>query len=125
MFDSLGASEPRELLTLYTDSFIVRGTVQTRERRVTDILNHAEHDSSSSRGEPRRVRLAAIAVQSEYAQVNLGAVLFAVANDYVGPPPELRMPKVPEEAMISSRRSGSPAGSTCCPSATCARRSAS
>ena len=35
-------------LTLYTDAYIVRGTVETRERRVSDILNHAERRRSSS-----------------------------------------------------------------------------
>ena len=88
-------------LTLYTDAFIVRGTVETRERRVSDILNHAEHDFLVLREAGLdEYGSRSVAVQAEYAQVNLASVLFAVANDYVGPAPELRMPKVPEEAMI-------------------------
>ncbi len=88
-------------LTLYTDSVIARGTVETRERRVTDILNHTEHEFLVLReASLDEYGSRSIAVTAEYAQVNLGAVLFAVANDYVGPAPELRMPKVPEEAMI-------------------------
>lgn len=89
-------------LTLYTDAYIVRGTVETRERRISDILNGAEHeflvlhdvtfDEYGSRE---------MAVHSEFAQVNLSAVLFAVANDVVGAAPELRMPKVPEQALIT------------------------
>ena len=31
-------------ITLVTDAFVVRGTIQTRHRRITDILNAAEHD---------------------------------------------------------------------------------
>jgi hypothetical protein len=98
--DIVGAPQQVEL-TLYTDAYAVRGTITTRQRRISDILNHAEHeflvlreaslDEYSSRS---------VAVQAEYAQVNLASVLFAVANDYVGPAPELRMPKVPEEALI-------------------------
>jgi hypothetical protein len=88
-------------LTLYTDAFIIRGTVETRERRVSDILNHTEHDFLVLReASLDEYGSRSIAAQSEYAQVNLTSVLFAVANDYVGPAPELRMPKVPEEAMI-------------------------
>jgi hypothetical protein len=89
-------------LTLYTDAFIVRGTIETRERRISDILNHAEndflvmHDVTLDEYGSR-----AIAERAEYAQVNLATVLFAVANDIVEPAPELRMPKVPELAMIS------------------------
>lgn len=89
-------------LTLYTDSYIVRGTAETRERRISDILNHAQHeflvlhsvtfDEYGSRE---------LAVHSDFAQVNLSTVLFAVANDVVGAAPELRMPKVPEQAMIT------------------------
>ena len=88
-------------LTLYTDSYIARGTVETRERRVSDILNHAEHEFLVLReASLDEYGSRSIALTSEYAQVNLASVLFAVANDYVGPAPELRMPKVPEEAMI-------------------------
>ena len=89
-------------LTLYTDSYIVRGTAETRERRISDILNHAEHDflvlHSVTFDEYGSRELA---VHSDFAQVNLSTVLFAVANDVVGVAPELRMPKVPEQAMIT------------------------
>ncbi len=88
-------------LTLYTDSYIIKGIVETRERRVTDILNHAEHDflvlQQTTLDE---YGSRAMSVQAEYSQVNLASVLFAVAHDFVGPAPELRMPKVPEEAML-------------------------
>jgi hypothetical protein len=89
-------------LTLYTDSFIVRGTAETRERRVSDILNHAPHefivlrtvtfDEYGSRE---------LAVTSPFAQVNLGTVLFAVADDVVVSIPELHTPKVSEQALIT------------------------
>jgi len=101
MFAGIGLEQPVSV-TLYTDAYVVRGTVMTRQRRVTDILNSAEHqflvlsdvtlDEFGSRGQ---------AVRTEYAQVNLGAVLFAVATAPVEPLPELRTPKIPETALVS------------------------
>jgi hypothetical protein len=90
------------LITLYTDSHIVRGTVLTRQRRMSDILNHPDQpfivlsdvlmDEWGSREQP---------VRSGYAQVNLASVLFAVADTPVEPTPELRLAKVREQAFIS------------------------
>lgn len=101
MFAGMGLEQPARL-TLYTDAYVMRGTIHTRQRRVTDILNSAENeflvlsdvtmDEFGSRGE---------VVKAEYAQVNLGAVLFAVGEEPVEPLPELRTPKVPETALIS------------------------
>jgi hypothetical protein len=101
MFDPLGVGQPARL-TLYTDAYIVKGTVLTRLRRVTDILNEAEHEFlvlSDAVFEEFGSR--APAIQAEYAQVNLGAVLFAVADTPVEPMPELRTPKVPEQALVT------------------------
>lgn len=102
MFDALGGTVQQVRLTLYTDSFVVRGTLSTRQRRVTDMLNMAEErflvlsdittDEFGSRGESLR---------AEFAQINLASVLFAVVNEPVAPAPELRTPKIPEEALIS------------------------
>ena len=102
MFDDIGGPPPTVALTLYTDAFIIRGTLLTRQRRVTDILNNAEDrflvlgdvtsDEFGSRGET---------IRAEYAQINLASVLFAVADTRVDTPPELRTPKVPEQAMVS------------------------
>jgi hypothetical protein len=101
MFDD-GGETPEVSLTLYTDAFIIRGTLVTRQRRVTDILNNAEDgflvlgdvnsDEFGTRGE---------SIRAEFAQINLAAVLFAVADTKVDTPPELRTPKVSEAAMIS------------------------
>jgi hypothetical protein len=104
MFESmlLGGEPNLVNLTLYTDALVIRGTVRTRQARITDILNAGDEDflvltdtvvdefgarSSASR--------------SEYAQVNLASVLFAVADTPVDPRPDLRTPKVPETALIS------------------------
>jgi hypothetical protein len=97
----MGLEQP-VAVTLYTDAYVVHGTVMTRQRRLTDMLNSAEHaflvladvtmDEFGSRGQ---------AVRSAYAQVNLGAVLFAVSNEPMEPLPELRTPKSPETALIS------------------------
>lgn len=101
MFQGLAPESPAEV-TLYTDAYVIRGHVQTRFRRLTDILNQAEHgflvlsgvtlDEFGSHGG---------AIQSEFAQVNLGAVLFGVSDEPVEPVPELRTPKVSEQALIT------------------------
>jgi len=89
-------------LVLYTDAFVIRGTIRTRQPRITDILNAADEpfivisdattDEYGSSG---------VITKTEYAQVNLGAVLFAVADAHSEPRPDLRTPKVPEVALIS------------------------
>jgi hypothetical protein len=102
MFDPLGTAPQPVRLTLYTDSFVIRGSMMTRQRRVTDMLNMADErflvladvatDEFGTRGE---------SIRAEFAQVNLASVLFAVVNEPVEPAPELRTPKMPEEALIS------------------------
>jgi hypothetical protein len=104
MYDPMliGGEAFRVNLVLYTDAFVIRGAVRTRQARLTDILNQAEEsfiviadattDEYGSKG---------IVARTEYAQVNLGTVLFAVADAPSEPRPDLRTPKVPELAMIS------------------------
>ena len=102
MFEGVGGTPQAVPLLLYTDSFVIRGTLSTRQRRVTDMLNFAEEqflvlsdvttDEFGSRGDQLR---------AEFAQVNLASVLFAVVNEEVPPAPELRTPKIAEEALIS------------------------
>ncbi|MHB8398628.1 MAG: hypothetical protein ACYDCI_06810 [Candidatus Limnocylindrales bacterium] len=89
-------------VTLYTDSHVVHGSVLTRQRRLLDILNRTEErfivlsdvtmDEWGTRG---------ATMTSPFAQVNLAAVLFAVADTPVEPTPELRTVKVAELAFIS------------------------
>lgn len=104
MYDSmLLGGEPKVVpLTLFTDALIIRGTIRTQQHRISDILNSADEDflviadavveEYGTRGSP---------VRSEFAQVNLGAVLFAVADTPVEARPDLRTPKIPEQALIS------------------------
>jgi hypothetical protein len=102
MFAGIGGDEQSVRLTLYTDAYVVRGTIRTRQRRLSDILNVAEHDflviadatfdEFGSRSQ---------SVQAEYAQVNLATVLFGVADGPVEPLPELRTPKITEQALVS------------------------
>jgi hypothetical protein len=103
MYDQLIGAEPLQVnLVLYTDAFVIRGTIRTRQPRITDILNQADEpfivisdattDEYGSHG---------VVSKTEYAQVNLGAVLFAVADAPSVPRPDLRTPKVPEMALIS------------------------
>jgi hypothetical protein len=102
MFDGVAGVPQPVALTLYTDAFVIRGSLSTRQRRVTDMLNLAEDrflvlsDVSSEEFGGRGDLL-----RAEFAQVNLTSVLFAVVNDPVAPAPELRTPKIPEEALIS------------------------
>lgn len=102
MLGGWAGEEQRVALTLYTDAYVVRGTLGTRQRRLTDVLNLAEDDflvladvafeEFGRRGQ---------GYQARFAQVNLGAVLFAVADTTVTPVPELRSPKVAETALVS------------------------
>ena len=104
MFESmLLGGEPNQIsLTLYTDAFVIKGMIRTRQARITDMLNQADEDflvlsdavvdEYGARGMP---------VRSEFAQVNLAAVLFAVADAPIEARPDLRTPKVPEQALIS------------------------
>lgn len=104
MFESmLMAGEPNLVtLTLYTDALVIRGSVRTRQARITDILNAADDDFlvlADVMVDEHGARTAA--TRSEYAQVNLSSVLFAVADTAIDARPDLRTPKVPEAAMIS------------------------
>ena len=104
MFESmlLGGEPTLVQLTLYTDAFVIRGTIRTRQARITDILNGADEEFlvlSDAFIDEYGTR--SIAMRTEYAQVNLNAVLFAVADTTVEARPDLRTPKVPEQALIS------------------------
>jgi hypothetical protein len=103
MYEEVMGGEPlRVSLVLYTDAFVIRGTIRTRQPRITDILNQTDEpfiviteatmDEYGSHG---------VLTRTEYAQVNLGAVLFAVSEGPGDPRPDLRTPKVPEMALIS------------------------
>jgi hypothetical protein len=89
-------------MTLYTEQFVVRGTIQTRQHRVTDILNEAaqrflvlEEVSLEEFGSKE------LPTRADYAQVNLASILFAVSLQTVEPMRELRTPKVSERALVS------------------------
>lgn len=94
--------EQRVGLTLYTDAYVARGTMLTRQRRVSDILNATEDgflvltDAVLEEFGHRSHSLTAA-----FAQINLSAVLFAVADTTVDAVPELRTPKIRQTALIS------------------------
>jgi hypothetical protein len=89
-------------VTLYTDAYVIRGTATSRHRRVSDILNSgAEAFIVLSDVSMDEWGSTAAPVHADYAQVNLGSVLFAVADEPVEPTPELRLVKIPEQAFIS------------------------
>jgi hypothetical protein len=102
MFAGIGGDVHTVALTLYTDTHIVRASYATRQRRVTDILNESETDFVVVRDASfDDFGTSTQPMRAEYAQINLGAVLFAVVADHVDPVPELRTPKVAERALIS------------------------
>jgi hypothetical protein len=47
MYELLGGAPNLVPMTLYTDSFVIRGQVRSRQLRITDILNEAGRTSSS------------------------------------------------------------------------------
>jgi Family of unknown function (DUF6812) len=104
MYDPMlmGGEASQVPLTLYTDAFVIRGMIRTRQRRVTDVLNLADEPflvvSDASIDEYGSTTMA---TRSEYAQVNLATVLFAVSDQTLEERPDLRTPKVPEMAMIT------------------------
>jgi hypothetical protein len=96
-----GVSRPASI-TLVTDAFVVRGTIQTRHRRISDMLNTTEHEFLVlEQATFDEFGATGVAIQTDFAQVNLGAVLFGVADEPVEATQELRVPKVSEQALIS------------------------
>jgi hypothetical protein len=101
MYAAFGDLSRVELL-LYTDTLASHGFVRTRKRRVSDILNFSEAPflvledvtvrEHGSTAEPMR---------AAFAQINLDAVLFAIADTPVEPSPELVTPKVQEPVLVS------------------------
>ena len=98
-----GLMAPQKLrLALFTDAHVIRGIVETRYRRLTDLLNQAEHDfivvadatmeEFGAKGQP--------VTRADFAQVNLSSLLFAVTDSIVEPQPELRLVKAAEDALI-------------------------
>lgn len=102
MLSGIGGAPQQLVLTLYTDAFVIRGAIETRHRRVTDILNQAEHrflvlsDATMIEFGP-----AGETIRADFVQVNLASTLFAVADTVVEAVPELRTPKSPQQALIS------------------------
>src|SRR5688572_24852722 len=105
MFEGLqgtGGDQQSVQLTLYTDAYVIRGSMRTRQRRITDILNGAEHDFIVlSEVVMDEYGSREIAVRAEFAQVNLSAVLFAVGDSSVEAVPEPQTPTDAERAMVS------------------------
>jgi hypothetical protein len=96
------ATSQQMRLMLVTEASIIRGTSLTWRRRLTDVLNDGDHafvllEDVEMRdvGDPHGV------IRAAHAQVNLEAVLFAVADGPVAPSPEFHVRKAPERAYIS------------------------
>jgi len=102
MLSGIGGGARIVVLTLYTDAFVIRGSIETRQRRVTDILN-ASDEPFLVLSDVTTVEFGPVGetVRADFAQVNLASTLFAVADTAVEPVPELRMMKAPQQALIS------------------------
>ena len=102
MTDAFGGGGRLVALTLYTDAFTVRGHLLTRHRRISDALNEATDGflvlSDVNFDE---YRSAASPMHADFAQVNLGSVLFVVTDEVVDPDPRLAAARVQEVALIS------------------------
>lgn len=93
MFGSFNPLQPIPL-TLVTDRLVIAGTVMSRMKRLTDLLNDPESshlvvlDATFAEVGSRRV-----AAQAAAAQVQLGDVLFAHASGPSDPATEMRTSK--------------------------------
>jgi hypothetical protein len=95
-------AQRRLQVALYTDAHVIRGTIETRMRRLSDVLNEPDHDfvvvsdavmeEFGAKGQP--------VTRADFAQVNLKSLLFAVTDSIVEPQPELRLVKSPENALV-------------------------
>jgi hypothetical protein len=102
MLPGIGGELRTITLTLYTDTHMVRASLPTRQRRVSDILNEADTEFIVVRDAVfDEFGVVSTLLRADYAQINLAAVLFAVATEPVESMPELHTPKVAERAMIS------------------------
>lgn len=102
VFSGIGGDAISTAIKLVTDAYVVRGTILTRHRRITDMLNSADEDFLVlEQATFDEFGSSGIVTQTDFAQVNLGTVLFGVADNPVDPTPELRVPKVTERALIS------------------------
>ncbi|HEX5451359.1 MAG TPA: hypothetical protein VFW86_03135 [Candidatus Limnocylindrales bacterium] len=101
MFGPEGGFHPLAV-TLYTDSTIVQGTARTLHRRLSDLLNTQDGGLIVLESAKLQVYGTRGGAQSaQFAQVNLGALLFTVSDEAVEPTPEMRMPKVGRQALIA------------------------
>lgn len=91
------------IISCYTDSFVIRGTVTSPLRRLTDVLNHPEQPFLVMEGVTiEAYGSGAVLETAEFAQVNLSTVLYAFESaDEQPTPPELRSVKVAHKSMVN------------------------
>lgn len=90
-------------IVCYTDSHVIRGTLQSNLRRLSDALNNPEQPFLVLEEITLEdVRTGAVLERAEYGQVNLSTVLFAYEpGDVQATPPELRAVKIRQSALVS------------------------
>src|ERR1700690_539240 len=89
-------------MTLYTEQYVVRGVIETREHRVTDILNEAEQPFLVLEAVSlEELGFSDVPTRAEFAQVSLGSILFAVSLQAVEPARGPRTLKVGPRAFVS------------------------
>ena len=100
-------------LTLYTDSYQTRGSLRTRQHRLSDILNMSEEPFLLVQDALiEEYGIHGATIRAAFAQVNLAAVLFAVVSEPETGSPELRTPKSRSRPSSRCRPSRSWATST-------------
>lgn len=102
MTDAFGGALRPTLMTLYTDAFVVKGRLDTRHGRITDALNEAA-DGFLVLADVTfdEYRSTSTMVHADYAQVNLGSVLFAVSDEAAVSDPDQVSPRATEVALIT------------------------
>ena len=94
--------EPTRMdVRLYTDSYVVRGSISTYQRRLSDLLNAADPDFLVVEDVAlEEFRTGDLIRKAPFAQINLNTVIFAVSEHAVESKPEFRIPKVREKALV-------------------------
>jgi hypothetical protein len=102
MSDGFGGAQRTVSLVLYTDACVIKGKLTTPHRRISDALNEAPDgflvlaDASFD-----TYKKTALIQRAEFAQVNLGSVLFVVSDEIIDPDPARATAKAVEEAFIA------------------------
>lgn len=100
MYEGL-PSEISHEVTLYTDALAITGTIRTRKRRLSDVLNETEALTLPIEDATFRELGGGTVERSAFAYVSLEALLFAVSRQRFPASPQFHVVKVTEQALLS------------------------